>query len=362
MSIVLKQQGGVCRLHGVSVALWHTVFQLFAHPHQSPFIHGQNKSPFHKVHWVVLIPFFIIIASSGSSAVAATLGVDTSTNQKNSQPLLAPATRKAGIDCPLITETAKTEKIVLPTKAQNHDQACLVSVSEAQQLRLKPTVQFVDVRSPVDYQHVHIPESINIPLHLVKTKAFLKKANVMLIDIGRSSVELEAQCVELKKLGFKQVAVLNGGLQAWAAATQPLMGEAVIEARLNRMSPTELFAERLYTGWLVVDISAKGASKELRQWLPANTVAIKQTSIKTQVEGIRAQVLQARKKNPQARVLIVADDDHLYDRLEQPLAKSGVKGSLYLDSGLKGYQDFVFRQTAIWNQQNQPKRFAACRG
>ena len=50
-------------------------------------------------------------------------------------------------------------------------------------------------------------------------------------------------CAELKKIGFRQVRVLRGGLMAWLTYAQPIIGRPPGEDTLAQLSPAELWAE-----------------------------------------------------------------------------------------------------------------------
>jgi len=273
-----------------------------------------------------------------------------------------PAPRVPDAKCPLpAIETGKQIPLAISNKPQDRDRACLISLDDATQLQLKKNVQFVDVRSAADYGLAHMPEAIHIPLHLVKTKSFLKNINVILVDAGRSTSELVSHCVTLRQQGFKQVSVLDGGLQAWHAARRPLTGQQNHDVKLNRMSTAELFIERQYTDWLVIHVSSKALPQDMRQWLPNHLVNVPMKAVGQQVDAIREAIAQRATGKTARKVLILAEDDTANDRLEARL-RSKYPSILYLSGGVGGYQSYVKKQIAIWNQQNQPRRLSACRG
>lgn len=269
------------------------------------------------------------------------------------------------LKCPLPVSAAGSSVTASTTasfKPRNRDRSCFVTIAEAEKQRLKKDVRFVDVRSLAEFEQYRIAESINIPLHLVKTKNFLKNAPVVLVNDGRSTAEIEQLCQELRQEGFRQVTVLEGGLNAWRASARPLAGDTIALARLNRMSPQELSVERLYNDWLVLDVSTPGKFKDLRQWMPANVVVVSTKAGTDLAVSMRALIAKHRKSNPQGRVLLVADDNLAYERLDARLQKAGTLATLRLDGGLAGYREFISRQIAVWNQQNQPRRLPSCRG
>lgn len=303
-------------------------------------------------------------AEPGANAFSAAAGRPASAVDLKSLLSPAPPVRNSAPDPNCAAPGADIAAAPAPNvsfKPRSPDRACLVSLAEAEKIRLKSNSQFVDVRSPADYERARIADSINIPLHLVKTKPFLRNVNVVLVDHGRASAELAQHCRQLKEAGFRSVAVLDGGLYAWQQAGKPLAGDPMAQARLDRMSAGELFAERLYTGWLVVDVTAKGIPADLRKWLPGNIAPARQKSASEQAAAIRALVARQRQANPRLNVLVVADSDARYERLDTALAKGGTGPVLYLDGGVSAYRAYVNQQVAMWAQQNQPPRFPSCR-
>jgi len=246
---------------------------------------------------------------------------------------------------------------------QRRDRSCFVTLSATDKLSTKKDFSFVDVRPPAEYGLYRIAGSINIPLHLVKTKEFLKKLSVVLVNDGRSTIELENTCRELKQAGFDRVSVLDGGLLAWYAGNRPLEGDPIAQSKLNHMSSQELFEERTMSDWTVIDASTPGKYKDMRPWLPANVIAIPLKAKGDPIARIASNIQQQRKRYPQGKLLLIADDDKAYARIDARLEKSGLDARvLRLDVGLSGYREQVEKQLALWSQQNQPRKYEACRG
>ncbi len=248
------------------------------------------------------------------------------------------------------------------------NRSCLVSLSAIDKLRTQKNFSFVDVRSPTEYDSYRIAGSINIPLHLIKTKEFLKKMPVVLVNDGRTTLELEKFCGELRLAGFEHLAVLDGGLFAWHTNKRALEGDPVELSRLNRMSAEELFEARASTKWSVIDVSTQRKDKEIRSWLPAKVIAVpfRPKLERDSVVRISSVILQQRKKSPQSKLLLIADNNDIYERIDARLKKSDVtSGVLRLDGGMNGYREHVAKQVAIWSHQNElskPRRYAACPG
>ena len=248
-------------------------------------------------------------------------------------------------------------------KSLSLNRACLVPLSAIDKLRNQKDFNFVDVRSPAEYDRYHITGSINIPLHQVKTKEFLKKFPIVLVNDGRSTSELEKTCGELKQTGFDRVSVLEGGLFAWRASKRALEGDPLAQAKLNRMSPIELIEEHSKPNLYVIDVSTPGKHKDLNNWLPAKIISVPIKAKGDSIARIATTISQQRKKNPKGMPLLIADNNDVYDRIDAGLQKSGVTTViLRLDGGIQGYREQVTRQLAIWSEQNKPRVYDVCKG
>jgi len=80
--------------------------------------------------------------------------------------------------------------------------SCLISLSGVDELRPLNGFSLIDVRSDSEFSSFRIAGSINIPLHQIKTKEFLKKLPVVLVSEGRNTSQLEMACKELELSGF----------------------------------------------------------------------------------------------------------------------------------------------------------------
>lgn len=238
-----------------------------------------------------------------------------------------------------------------------HRESCLVPVKTVLRQQEQGKAVLVDVRDAESFSRYRIPGSLNIPLHAVKTKAFLRSESIVLVDQGHVSAALEAGCSELKRAGFSSVAVLRGGLRAWYADRGPLEGEARSADDLDRLMPAELFAERTRSDWLVLSFSNDGRAS-LRCWLPPRVEQVSGTGSPA-IRAIAEAVARARRAEPGLRVLVASDTGADRAALSALLAKAGVQDALFLESGLEGYREFVSNQIVIWGRQATQERTKA---
>jgi len=78
----------------------------------------------------------------------------------------------------------------------------------------------LDVRTPAEYEEVHIPGSVLVPLQELKPEEVrrLGGAEQDIFVVCRSGTRAKQACSKLEGAGFDRVSVLEGGMQAWEAA------------------------------------------------------------------------------------------------------------------------------------------------
>jgi len=74
--------------------------------------------------------------------------------------------------------------------------------SVLRKLKKKQEIVLIDVRNREEFEKFRIPGSINIPLFAIKTKTFLKRKPLVLINEGESYRPLEQECKRLRDTGF----------------------------------------------------------------------------------------------------------------------------------------------------------------
>ncbi|WP_114654073.1 rhodanese-like domain-containing protein [Polynucleobacter necessarius] len=83
----------------------------------------------------------------------------------------------------------------------------------------------LDLRPESDFKAGHLPGSKHILADRISTrldKLKLDRKNPVIL-VCQSGVSARKAVPELKKLGFSEVAVLDGGVQGWQAAALPLI-------------------------------------------------------------------------------------------------------------------------------------------
>ena len=112
----------------------------------------------------------------------------------------------------------------------------LIGIEEAKALVAgsKRTV-FVDIRPQRQFNRAHIPGSLNIALHFIKSKTFLKTMHLILVNQGFARASLVEGVSLLRECGF-QVHILSGGLTSWKQHGEKVAGEKKVGGEIYMVS------------------------------------------------------------------------------------------------------------------------------
>nr|WP_221301836.1 rhodanese-like domain-containing protein [Texcoconibacillus texcoconensis] len=92
-----------------------------------------------------------------------------------------------------------------------------ISTDELKQKLKKKDVQLIDVRTPIEFTGDGIKTSKNIPVHKIKKQHNELDKDKEVIVICQSGVRSNKASRKLKKLGFKKVKNVKGGMSAFTS-------------------------------------------------------------------------------------------------------------------------------------------------
>lgn len=97
-------------------------------------------------------------------------------------------------------------------------------VELAQLLRARPETRLLDVRTPGEFEAEHIAGAYNVPLDLLGEHGAEIRAGVdaPVVLVCRSGQRARKAEEALKTAGMTRLHVLDGGMNAWAAAGEPV--------------------------------------------------------------------------------------------------------------------------------------------
>ena len=218
-------------------------------------------------------------------------------------------------------------------KLKKHDSTLTISVeSVLYKLKQKQNITLVDIRKPEEFEKVRIPDSINIPLHAIKTKTYLKLQPVVLVNNGYQYTLLEKECKNLNKKGFK-AKILKGGLNNWRKRKNSLAGDIFAQKELNKVSPRAFYQEKEFNDQVVIDVS-KTQNKESKKLIPC-AIHIPFSDNRLNLSAICVSAVNNK------TILILNEHGNGYEMVEKAIEKSGLNNVFYLKGGLKEYKRYI---------------------
>lgn len=138
-----------------------------------------------------------------------------------------------------------------PVPEVRPDYACAVS-PEALRRATQPDGVILDLRSGTDFAAFHLQGAINVTPADLHGKPYWRNKEVTLVGSGKAERELYTECTRLKRLGYRKVGVLRGGIPAGLASEMPVVGTAPSHAQMAYLSPSEFLLESANPGNLVI--------------------------------------------------------------------------------------------------------------
>ncbi|WP_309268356.1 rhodanese-like domain-containing protein [Azonexus sp.] len=262
--------------------------------------------------------------------------------------------KRAGSICPREDGTAPNAGMPILGAGATPDLGCALSPSEAAALQGGSDTVLIDTRPAREFALFHIDNSLNLTTSELLVKSFLQNKSLILAGSGKGERELYAACGELKRAGFKRVKVLRGGLSAWLAHQQPVIGRMEAVETMVRLTPAQLWAETRFDANLV--LLAPGMAT-LQKELP-KAVLLREDSLDA-LKVIVEKRYRDTKRKPLTSVVLVADSA-MQDQSIGPLiqALKPVPILVYADSA-EALRQFVASQETAWRAQahgpKQPK-------
>jgi len=154
---------------------------------------------------------------------------------------------------PAIQAGAPAEKV--PVIARDADLlADPPAVAAALGTPAAPTL--VDIRPGAEQASVTIPGALPIALHALKTKAYLRGKDLVLVGQGYEYRAVARTIQGLRQHGFKRVRLLDGGLNRWRRLGYPLVGGVFAQEALQQLSPQEYLREKALDQWIVLSLDS----------------------------------------------------------------------------------------------------------
>ncbi len=255
------------------------------------------------------------------------------------------------LPCMFLAVCAISLSCGLPTWAESHktDQCRTIAADELiSALSSGEKFVLVDIRSARDFHLFHIPSSINIPLHEIRYKTFLKSKKVILFNCGGAQGMLLKACDELALNGFLHVSILAGGMVAWSDAGGDIAGDYFAISEMDELAPEVCFADRGDASWIRILIGGVKGNAEEEMIFPD---AISVSCIRNDnvcLDFIIDSVEHEREGAP-GRPVLIMDLKGQYKTLKRAMRVAGIDRVFYLKGGVKAYEKFL-KETRLINE------------
>jgi len=101
-------------------------------------------------------------------------------------------------------------------------------------LAAQPSSPVIDVRTPVEFAEVHVPQARSVPLDELKPSSLQLQKGQPVYLLCRSGQRATKAAEKFAKEGFSQPIVVEGGTLAWIAANLPVERSTVKVVSLER--------------------------------------------------------------------------------------------------------------------------------
>ncbi len=247
------------------------------------------------------------------------------------------------------TKISTIPEALFTRKPQQHEPSFAISPDAVfYKLKQKRKITLIDVRNPEDFVLLHIPGSINIPLHAVKTKIFLKSFPVGLSNEGFHYSPLQSECRQLTDLGFKAF-ILDGGLPAWKRTGNRLVGDLFALEDMKTVTPRVFLQEKDYENTLVVDISPV-QTEISRQLMPYSRHIPVSANPGEWVRKL-SRIITDHKNQSFLSVVVFNETGDGYSSVSKILAGAGAN-SFYLQGGVAGYKKYLEDLMLSWRPRD----------
>jgi rhodanese-related sulfurtransferase len=234
---------------------------------------------------------------------------------------------------------------IFKRNGKQHDASMAISPDTVlYKFKQKQKITLVDVRNSQDFERMHIPGSLNIPLHAVKTKVFFKSFPVVLINEGFHYSPLVSECRKLKDIGFKAY-ILDGGLLTWNRKGSRLVGDLFALEDMKTVTPRVFLREKDYKNTLVIDISP--VQTELSKQLMPFSAHIPVSADPGEWFRKLDRIITSHKDYPFLSVVVFNKTGEGYGSVNNILAGAGAN-AFYLQGGVGGYNRYLEDLMLSW--------------
>ncbi|MCA3176740.1 MAG: rhodanese-like domain-containing protein [Burkholderiales bacterium] len=235
------------------------------------------------------------------------------------------------------------------------DLTCLLPATDVAEFIKKSDAMLIDMRSATEYQAIRASNAINFSLSDILTKPFLRNKPLVLMGAGKGDAEIYRACSRLKKEGYRQVYVAQGGILGWAYQKNDVEGRSKDFMYSVQLSVAELWIEaQSKENYIFLD----DGRESMNTFIPSSLIFNKNA-----VDILRSLVInqKTKKQNKNFLNLIVITNKKLSDQHIKNMQQAVLPVPLLIYSDSENsYIHFMKQQEAIWLAQDRGPKTPAC--
>ncbi|MBS1196693.1 MAG: hypothetical protein H6R18_478 [Proteobacteria bacterium] len=237
------------------------------------------------------------------------------------------------------------------TRNESPDFSCGIDAVSALSWTGQQGAVVVDTRTSGEFSGFHANGALNLEVGALRAKSYLRDKKLLLAGNGKTERELYIACANLKKMGFKQVRLLRGGMPAWLLHSQPVVGQPGSLAAQLRLTPSEMWAGSRFDANVVLLAPAMSV---LQKDLPMALVLRDENT-----EAIKSQV-EKRRRGSSSSVVLVGGPGWTDERIEQLAQKLKPLPLLVFAEKPEVYKQFLTTQEAVWKARARGPKKLKC--
>jgi rhodanese-related sulfurtransferase len=183
----------------------------------------------------------------------------------------------------------------------------------------------IDIRDAGRFAEGHLPDSLNVPLKLVRFQPSIHGRDVVLVDSGAAGKPVFGEMDAIKKAGAVSVRLLDGGIRSWQIAGGDVIGTQPSGSRLAELSPRQVLESQ--ENWIVLDATTRGG----KGYFPDDSLR----KAPNEADAILRELGRIEKGR---KVLLLTNGGENIQLVEQALRRDGLRPVYFVEGGLEAYK------------------------
>ena len=213
----------------------------------------------------------------------------------------------------------------------------------------------IDTRSAERFAWMHIPRSLNLPAFAVKSRTDLRECLLVLVDEGFAPGLLLEETASLRRLGFRHVVVLDGGLAAWIRQGRAVEGTESTPLAVTSLPVSDFMRTRRSVEWRALEMKSRVPGVAPLEF----AVEVDRPEDLAKVLPVLGQAVAGRQAT---RILVVAPDQATCARIEARFGATNPAPIFYLTGGRAALIAYQEEQASLAQQTHELIQIRPSRG